>query len=177
MISSRCSPLMRATRSPDRTQTTAGATSHRRPIAPTHHRRGANQTADRAATDSAVRRVRSWWRCEPDFRDRTCVGCGLQPDAGACGLYPPGPTRPGRTPPTRPPQGLGGTELVKTVLRTQGEWSGRRRSASDAGSAAALLAALRTLLSAGVGSRTGNMTSGISALARVYRHAMSSVSA
>lgn len=31
MVSSRCSPLMRAARSPDRTQTTAGAISHRRP--------------------------------------------------------------------------------------------------------------------------------------------------
>src|SRR4029453_5548098 len=31
VVSSRCSPLMRAARSPDRTQTTAGAISHRRP--------------------------------------------------------------------------------------------------------------------------------------------------
>src|ERR1700704_3776229 len=40
---------MRAARSPDRTQTTAGAISHRRPDRTySKHRRGANQTADRA---------------------------------------------------------------------------------------------------------------------------------
>ena len=39
---------MRAARSPDRTQTTAGALLIGAPIAPTHHGRGANQTADRA---------------------------------------------------------------------------------------------------------------------------------
>ena len=38
--------------SPDRTQTTVGAISHRRPIPPTQHRRAANQAADPLTTRS-----------------------------------------------------------------------------------------------------------------------------
>ena len=40
---------MRAARSPDRTQTTAGPISHQRPIAPTQPGRGANQTPEPSA--------------------------------------------------------------------------------------------------------------------------------